>query len=50
MQKQLLQIAALFVVTGIVATVMSGSLLPIAVVICAWLLTACTANHLNDGD
>jgi len=50
MQKQLLQIAVLFGVTGIVAATMSGSLLPVAVVIGAWLLTACVASHFTRRD
>ena len=50
MQKQLLKVAIGYLVTGIVAAVLSGSLLPIAAVIGAWLLTACAARHLHGND
>jgi len=50
MQKHLLQVAAVFGVTGIVAATMSGSLLPIAVVIGAWLLTREAARFLQRDD
>ena len=50
MQRQLMQIAVLYGATGIVAALLSGSLLPIAAMIGAWLLTACAARHLYRGD
>jgi hypothetical protein len=50
MHKQLLKVAVGYGVTGIVAAVLSGSLLPIAAVICASLLTACAARHLHGDD
>jgi len=50
MQKRLHQTATVFGVTGVVAALFSGSLLPIAVVTGAWLLTTNAARHLTRSD